>query len=238
MNLEIKEDVCVHDTLATDANPEVSASKIIDRSLLSRTDIKILIVAIMVQATLRSFEVNLMYTGMNVISAIFQSAAIANILPIILEIISAALVPFYTKISDVVGRSQAMTIAAVMYLLGYVVQGTSYSFLQLALGQIVYGIGSTGLMTLAQVLIADVTLLIDRGIMFALWGMPSTFNVFIVSLVVDPLTVGADANWRNVYAVIGTTALVGFLILLGPLWHYQKKAQKLAAHRGQHVEKR
>jgi hypothetical protein len=45
MNLEIKEDVCVHDTLATDANPEVSASKIIDRSLLSRTDIKILIVA-------------------------------------------------------------------------------------------------------------------------------------------------------------------------------------------------
>lgn len=108
----------------------------------------------MIQATLRSFEVNLMYTALNVISALFHSASIANILPIILEIISAALVPFYTKISDVVGRSQAMTIAAVMYLLGYTVQGTSNSFLQLALGQIVYGVGSTGLMTLAQVLIA------------------------------------------------------------------------------------
>lgn len=110
--------------------------------------------SIMVQAFLRSFEVNLMYSSLNVISAVFESASIANILPIILEIISAALVPFYTKISDVVGRSQAMTIAAVMYLLGYTVQGTSQGFLQLSLGQIVYGVGSTGLMTLAQVLIA------------------------------------------------------------------------------------
>lgn len=84
----------------------------------------------------------------------------------------------------------------------------------------------------------DVTLLVDRGIMFALWGMPSTFNVFIASLVVDPLTVGDDSNWRDVYAIIGTTALVGFLILLGPLWHYQKKAEKLSANRGHRVEKK
>ncbi len=95
-----------------------------------------------------------MYSTIGFVSAVFQSSAIGAVLPIILEIISAALVPFYTKISDVIGRSQALTIAAVWYLIGYAVEGTSNSFLQLALGQIAYGIGSTGLMTLAQVLMA------------------------------------------------------------------------------------
>ncbi|KAG0208692.1 hypothetical protein BGX33_006068 [Mortierella sp. NVP41] len=233
MNPEIKD---VYVDSETDAKPQISASKIIDRTLLSRKDIRVLIAAIMLQAFLRSFEVNLMYSSLGVISAKFKSAAIATILPIILEIISAALVPFYTKISDVVGRSQAMTTAAVMYLLGYTVQGTSESFLQLALGQIVYGIGSTGLMTLAQVLIADVTLLIDRGIMFALWGMPSTINVFIAGALVDPLTEGDSANWRNVYAIIGSTSLLGFIILLGPLWHYQRKGERMAAVHGRRMK--
>ncbi|KAF9083213.1 hypothetical protein BGX23_011686 [Mortierella sp. AD031] len=235
MNPEIKD---VYVDSETDAKPQISASKIIDRTLLSRKDIRVLIAAIMLQAFLRSFEVNLMYSSLGVISAKFKSAAIATILPIILEIISAALVPFYTKISDVVGRSQAMTTAAVMYLLGYTVQGTSESFLQLALGQIVYGIGSTGLMTLAQVLIADVTLLIDRGIMFALWGMPSTINVFIAGALVDPLTEGDSANWRNVYAIIGSTSLLGFIILLGPLWHYQRKGERMAAVHGRRMKTR
>ncbi|KAG0260008.1 hypothetical protein BGZ95_004541 [Linnemannia exigua] len=228
----------VHANQEPDATPQVSASKIIDRTLLSRKDLKILIGAILAQAFLRSFEVNLMYSSLGAISAIFQSSSIATVLPIILEIISAALVPFYTKISDVVGRSQAMTIAAVMYLLGYAVQGTSQSFLQLSLGQIVYGVGSTGLMTMAQVLIADVTLLIDRGILFALWGMPSTINVFIAGVLVDPLTDGPGTNWRNVYVIIGSTALVGFIILLIPLWHYQKKGERLIADQGRRMETR
>lgn len=74
--------------------------------------------------------------------------------------------------------------------------------------------------------------------MFALWGMPSTVNVFIASVLVDPLTVYPGANWRNVYAVIGTTALIGFIILLGPLWHYQRKAERRAASHGRRTETR
>ncbi|KAG9320151.1 hypothetical protein KVV02_002868, partial [Mortierella alpina] len=223
-----------------DALPQtpVSASRIIDRTLLSRRDLQILIAAILVQAFFRSFEVNLMYSTIGFISAVFQSSAITAVLPIILEIISAVLVPFYTKISDVIGRSQALTIAAVMYLVGYAVEGTSNTFLQLALGQIAYGVGSTGLMTLAQVLMADVTLLVDRGILFALWGMPSTVNVFIANVLVDPLTVGEGANWRNVYAIIGSIALFGFIVLLGPLWHYQRKSEKLSETAGRRTERR
>ncbi|KAF9431652.1 hypothetical protein BGZ76_011890 [Entomortierella beljakovae] len=235
MSYEIKDTNVVD--LEADEEPQVTHSRIIDRSLLSRRDLQILIAAIMLQAFFRSFEVNLMYSTIGYISALFKASSITAILPIILEIISAALVPFYTKISDVIGRSQALTIAAVMYLIGYAIEGTSNGFLQLALGQIAYGIGSTGLMTLAQVLIADVTLLVHRGVMFALWGMPSTVNVFIATALVDPLTLNG-ANWRNIYAIIGSIALLGFIILLVPLWHYQYKSERLSADRGRRMERR
>ncbi|KAF9112628.1 Siderophore transporter [Mortierella sp. AM989] len=95
-----------------------------------------------------------MYSCLGYVTASFKVASLSSTLPTILEILATALVPFYTKISDVVGRAQALTIAFVFYLIGYTIQGTAKMFLQFALGQIAYGIGSTGMMTLTQVLIA------------------------------------------------------------------------------------
>lgn len=95
-----------------------------------------------------------MYNCQPAIVGILVASSFGSILPTILQTLSAALVPFYTKISDVTGRAQAMTVAMVFYLLGYVIQGTAKAFLQFALGQIAYGIGSTGMLTLTQVLIA------------------------------------------------------------------------------------
>lgn len=108
----------------------------------------------MIQAFLYSFEVNLMYNCVGYITAYFQVTSLTAILPTILQILSAALVPFYTKVSDVVGRAQGLTFAMVFYLVGYTIQGTSKKFVQFAIGQIFYGIGSTGMQTLTQVLIA------------------------------------------------------------------------------------
>jgi MFS family permease len=110
--------------------------------------------SVLLQAFVYSFEVNLMYNCLPHIMNVFQATSLTSILPTILQILSAALVPFYTKVSDVFGRAQSLTIAMVFYCVGYIIQGTSNSFLQFALGQISYGIGSTGMLTLTQVLIA------------------------------------------------------------------------------------
>lgn len=95
-----------------------------------------------------------MYNCQGAIVNILESSSLISVIPVILQTLSAALVPFYTKVSDVVGRAQALTFAMFFYLVGYVIQGTSKKFLQFALGQIAYGIGSTGMLTLTQVLIA------------------------------------------------------------------------------------
>ncbi|KAK3835986.1 MAG: major facilitator superfamily domain-containing protein [Linnemannia elongata] len=181
--------------------------------------------SVLIQAFVYSFEVNLMYNCLPYVTNVLQATSLASILPTILQILSAALVPFYTKVSDVFGRAQSLTIAMVFYIVGYIIQGTTNSFLQLALGQISYGIGSTGMLTLTQVLIADTTSLLNRGIVFSLWDLPSAMNIFTTGLLTDPLTIHPGANWRNVYIIVSVLSAFGAIAVLTPLWYLQRKAQ-------------
>ncbi|KAF9899788.1 hypothetical protein BX616_002850 [Lobosporangium transversale] len=212
---------------------DATISKILDRSLFSRKEYLFLVSGVLIQAFIYSFEVNLMYNCQGAIVARFEESSRISILPTILQILSAALVPFYTKVSDVVGRAQALTVAMIFYLIGYTIQGTSVAFLQYALGQIAYGIGSTGMLTLTQVLIADTTLLMNRGIVFALWDLPSAINIFTTQPLTDPLT-APDKNWRMVYVIIGVLSAIGAIAILTPLWYLQKKVER----KGQSVKRR
>ncbi|KAF9434002.1 hypothetical protein BGZ76_008708 [Entomortierella beljakovae] len=213
------------------AEPE-TRSNIMDRSLFTRKEYLFLVTGILIQAFMYSFEVNLMYNVQGGIVAHLGSSSLISVLPVILQTLSAALVPFYTKVSDVVGRAQALTFAMFFYLVGYVIQGTSNKFLQYALGQISYGIGSTGMLTLTQVLIADTTLLVNRGIVFALWDLPSAINIWTTNPLTDVFTdnvANPDANWRDAYAIIGSLAFVGAIAILVPLWYLQRKVIKKGA---------
>ncbi|KAF9930766.1 hypothetical protein FBU30_011302 [Linnemannia zychae] len=203
----------------------ISISKILDPSRWSRKQYMFLMAGVLIQAFIYSFEVNLMYNCLPYVTEVFKVTSLASILPTILQILSAALVPFYTKVSDVFGRAQSLTFAMVFYVVGYIIQGTSSSFLQFALGQISYGIGSTGMQTLTQVLIADTTSLLNRGIVFSLWDLPSALNIFTTQALTDPLT-APGKDWHNIYIIVGVLSTVGAIAVLTPLWYLQKKTQR------------
>ncbi|KAF9418863.1 hypothetical protein BGZ94_009573 [Podila epigama] len=217
------------------------AATILNPNSWSRTEYFFLTGGILIQALLYSFESNVMYNCLGNVTAIFKQTSLTSILPTILQILSAALVPFYTKVSDVTGRAQALTFAMVFYLIGYTIQGTSNAFLQFAIGQIFYGIGATGMQILTQVLIADTTLLINRGIVFALWDLPSIAMVFATNPLTDRLSNPLSpsySTWRNVYLLIGLVALAGAVAILTPLWHLQKKGERTLKTQGKVVPKR
>ncbi|KAF9902169.1 hypothetical protein EC991_005215 [Linnemannia zychae] len=212
--------------VSTQAPSSIPISKILDPTRWTRKEYMFLIAGVLFQAFIYSFEVNLMYNTIPYITTVFKVISLTAVLPTILQILSAALVPFYTKVSDVFGRAQSLTVAMVFYVVGYIIQGTANSFLQFALGQIAYGIGSTGMLTLTQVLIADTTSLINRGIIFSLWDLPSAMNVFTTNRVGEILTDGPGSNWRNVYIITSVLSVVGAIALLVPLWYLQRKTQK------------
>lgn len=68
-----------------------------------------------------------------------------------------------------------------------------------------------------------------------MWDMPTAIMVFVINPLINPLTINDGANWRNIYIIIGVVAGFGAVALLIPLWHLQKKAERVTASRGQQI---
>ncbi|KAF9160211.1 hypothetical protein DFQ26_005772 [Actinomortierella ambigua] len=141
--------------------------------------------------------------------------------------LSTALVPLYTKVSDVFGRAGSLTFAFTAYLIGLIIAGNAQSYPNLAVGEIINGIGSTGINTLSQVVIADTTSLLQRGIMFAMYDVGTLMNIWVSQALIDPLTLGgAPDKWRLAYVISGTVAAFGSIFFMIPLWHLTLKLRR------------
>ncbi|KAG0345270.1 hypothetical protein BG004_003824 [Podila humilis] len=213
-----------------DAPEPETYSTVLDRSKWTRKEYLIIYAAILFQSFVYNFEATFYYSAVSYLAAYLVSTSIGAILPTILQILRAAMVPFFIKLSDVVGRAESISLALLIYLVGITIQGASTSFVQVAVGQIFYGTGSTGVLALTQVLVADTTLLIDRGLMFALWDVPSIASGFISQALTDPLTLPRpgerEDKWRMAFVVMGVASVVGAGVLLAPLWRLQQKAKR------------
>ncbi|KAG0023834.1 hypothetical protein BGZ81_007913 [Podila clonocystis] len=197
-------------------------SNILERKNMSTREFYWLWAGVLIQALCISFEACLTQGISGYVASYFKVTSLTAVMPTILAVLSTALVPFYTKVSDVFGRAGSLTYAFTSYLVGLIIEGSAQSFLQLAIGQIFYGLGLTGIQALSQVVIADTTSLLHRGIMFAMYDMGNVANIWIAQALIDPLTLGGAADkWRIGYIVMGCVSGIGALALLIPLWYVQ-----------------
>ncbi|KAF9326670.1 hypothetical protein BG006_009917 [Podila minutissima] len=102
--------------------------------------------------------------------------------------------------------------------------GSARSFLQLAIGHMIYALGNTGVQALSQVVIADTTSLLTRGIMLAMYDVGTIANIWISQAVIDPITLGGPPDkWRNGYIAGSVISGFGALALLFPLWYVLRR---------------
>lgn len=120
------------------------------------------------------------------VASYFNVTSLTAVLPTILAVLATALVPFYTKVADVFGRAGSLTYAFSSYLLGLTIEGTARSFTHLAIGQIFYGMGLTGMQALSQVVIAGMerepTLLCAHALLHSLF---INFRMFAMKTKID-----------------------------------------------------
>ncbi|KAG0229013.1 hypothetical protein BGW42_001834 [Actinomortierella wolfii] len=198
-----------------------SSSKVLNRSSLTLHDYRLLMSGLLCQSFLYSFEIHLVTGIVGYVTAYFSASSLMSVLPTIFQIVSATLVLFFAKISDVVGRAEALTTVMAVYILGYIIQGLAATFGQFVTGSVFSSIGTTGMTALTHILIADTTPLIDRGIMFGLWDIGAVFNIFVAQMLLDPLTL--YWGWRWVYVIACIVTTIGAIAVLTPLWHIQRK---------------
>ncbi|KAF1807557.1 major facilitator superfamily domain-containing protein [Mucor lusitanicus] len=139
-----------------------------------------------------------------------------GLMPTVLYILQTALLPIYSKLSDMYGRAQCYTFALVFYIVSNIVMATANNYNTLVGGQVIYAFGYTGASILGPITIADLTNVVDRGLMQGLYNIPGIVNLFVAPRVGDALF---DAgHWRVAYGLIPVILLVTSLPLIGNMW--------------------
>lgn len=128
---------------------------------------------------------------------------------------STVTMPLYGKASDLYGRRPLFVVSIVVFLIGSALCGLAGSMIQLILFRGLQGLGAGGLMTLAQITIADIMPPRERGRYQGLFAA-----VFAVCSIAGPLLGGVITDvlsWRWLFYVnlpIGGAALALILLAL------------------------
>ncbi|KAF7289055.1 MFS domain-containing protein [Mycena chlorophos] len=136
--------------------------------------------------------------------------------------------PLFAKLTDAVGRAEAIAVALFFYVLGYIINATTPDMAGLGAGSCIWELGFSGLQIALQIVIADVTTLRWRPIISSLsTGGWYFINFYVNGLITDQLTAPGGLGWRwgyGIYAICYIPALSPIIIIL--LWA-QRRAKKL-----------
>ncbi|TRM61350.1 major facilitator superfamily domain-containing protein [Schizophyllum amplum] len=131
-------------------------------------------------------------------------------------VIAAAAQPTLAKLMDVFGRFEVLVVSIVFYLIGTIVEASSTNVQAFAGGAILYQIGYTAVMLLAEVLVADLTTLRNRVLFSFIPAAPFIINAWVSGNVTEAVLGATTWQWG-----IGMWAIIYFVMalpLLLSLW--------------------
>ncbi|KAJ2826077.1 hypothetical protein GGI24_002997 [Coemansia furcata] len=139
--------------------------------------------------------------------------------------------PIYGKVSDIVGRAPAMVTASLLLLVGSVVSATAHSMNVLILSRAIQGLGSAGMYTMVNIVIAD--LFNERargqfmGIASGAWSLASSGAVVLGGVIVQYST-WRVAFWINVpICVIAAIIVLSIMRLPVPSGSLRDKVRRI-----------
>ncbi|KAI8645079.1 major facilitator superfamily domain-containing protein [Parasitella parasitica] len=136
------------------------------------------------------------------VTSLFETNNLISLMPTVLYILQTSLLPIYSKLSDMYGRAQCYTFALTFYIISNIVMATANNYNTLVGGQVLYAFGYTGANILGPITIADLTNVVDRGLMQGLYNVPGLINLFIAPRVGDALFDALVGNlWKLNYQV-------------------------------------
>ncbi|KAH8920234.1 MFS general substrate transporter [Atractiella rhizophila] len=127
-------------------------------------------------------------------------------------LMSAAVVPFNGKLSDIIGQKPVLFFSIGVFLLGSALCGAAQSMIWLILCRGVQGIGGGGIMGMTMIVVGDIVPLHLRGKysggIGATWGIASVVGPLISGVLTD------HATWRWCFWINLPTGGVALLVLL------------------------
>ncbi|CAO3644768.1 unnamed protein product [Mucor fragilis] len=163
-----------------------------------------------------NWEYNLSFALSVNVTSLFKTNNLISLLPTVLYILQTALLPIYSKLSDMYGRAQCYTVALTFYIVSYIIMATANNYETLVGGQVVYAFGYSGASILGPITIADLTNVVDRGLLQGLYNVPSLINIFLAPKAGQSLF--NSGNWRWGYGSVSIIIFVTSFPLIFCLW--------------------
>lgn len=138
------------------------------------------------------------------------------------------------KAADVFGRSESLSLALGMTVLGYLSLAFSRNIQMFTVAYILYICGQTGLGLLSQLIIADTSSLLNRGILSAIPELPYLATVWIGPVLAQAFHPEKNYGWRLGYGIWAFILPTVSLPLLASLFLNQRKAKAAGLYREHH----
>jgi hypothetical protein len=138
------------------------------------------------------------------------------------------------KIADVFGRLEAFCLCIGLYVLGLIQMAASNNVESFASAQIFYSAGSTGLLVLQQIFIADTTDIPNRALFSTLPDLPFLGTTWIGSIITTRI-MESSGSWRWAFGMWTIIMPVAFMPLAMSLWLNTRRAKKMGLSAPQHT---
>ncbi|KAI9088858.1 major facilitator superfamily domain-containing protein [Phlyctochytrium arcticum] len=189
----------------------------------TRTDFWIIYVGLLLVAYVTSLDGQSFWTLEPFITSNFKAHSMLVVLPTVNAIVGAVSKFPLVKIADTFGRVEAYVFSLFCFCLGYIIMCKVTTFGAFAGASVFYSIGSSGIMLMQQLIIADTTSLANRGFLSSLPDTP-----FLINTWVGPLyaTAFLPDHWRWTMGLIIILLPLTSLFVIGPLIWVERKARR------------
>ncbi|EJT47844.1 hypothetical protein A1Q1_03305 [Trichosporon asahii var. asahii CBS 2479] len=184
----------------------------------------------------RGWKLVLLWTSIALIAAFATSSfgkhTVVGLMAVINNIMSAVALPFLSKICDFASRPLALSVATLLFTLGYVVVAAAPTVVAVAAGEAIFTAGRTGIYQIMHILICDMTQLQWRGIVLGCYSLPWIMNGFLGAKITSAIRVTSSIDgetWRwgyGMFTIIIPVAIAPSILVM--FWGH-RRAKKLGA---------
>ncbi len=209
-----------HNAMATTTSPALAATTRIDYAATLDQRSKVLtLISVLLGLFLAALDQTIVSTALPRIVADLHGIEMIGWVSTSYLLASTAMVPIYSKISDMYGRKYVLLFGIVVFLLGSLLCGLAGDMTQLVFFRGLQGFGAAALTSIAFAIPADLFAPLERarylGLFGAVFGLSSVVGPFIGGLLTDNL------GWHWVFFVnlpLGVVAL-SFIVAKLPRLH-------------------